>query len=288
MGYRLAKAITAYDLASALGLPLSGQDGTITGVSAYGAATAQDLTFNTAATITDAAACVPIVGAAITHTAMPHIVSPQPRLDFIRALAHIETTVGFVQETAPSVIHRTAVIGDNVVIEPGCHIGEGVRIAHNVVVHAGSKIGSHTIVRAGAVIGAEGFGFARLADGTPVRFIHLAGVSIGQNVEIGTNNTICRGTLQDTVIEDHVKMDSLVHIGHNCHIETGAFITACAEFSGGVRLGENAWVGPNSSILEKVKIGARALVGIGSVVTKDVAPDTVVAGNPARVLRRIS
>ena len=110
-----------------------------------------------------------------------------------------------------------------------------------------------------------------------LRFIHLGGVKIGNEVEIGALNSIARGTLNDTIIENGVKTDNLVHIAHNCYIGCNSLITACVELSGGVIVGKNVWIGPNSSVLEKIKIGDNAFIGIGSVVTKDV--DTNMAGS---------
>lgn len=287
MGYRLIRGIAASKLAQSLGLELLGVDAEITGVSGYKQAEAQDLTFNTDHTPTGDHTCIAFVKSSIPNSQMPHIVSKQPRLDFVRALALLDNEPGFEQNTSASDIHPTAIIGENVTIEPGCLIGEGVVISHHVVLHSGTKIGKNSVVRAGAVIGAEGFGYARLPNGKPLKFKHFAGVAIGEHVEIGSNNTICRGALNDTLIEDYVKMDGLVHVGHNCHIKSGALLTACAELSGGVTIGENAWIGPNASIIEKVSIGSGALVGIGSVVTKNVDKNSVVAGNPAKFLRKI-
>ena len=111
---------------------------------------------------------------------------------------------------------------------------------------------------------------------------------IGDYVEIGALNSIARGTLSDTVIESGVKTDNLVHIAHNCHIGSGCLLTACAELSGGVHLGENVWIGPNSSFKQKVIIGSGSLIGLGAVVTKNVEKNCVVAGHPAKKLRDLS
>lgn len=141
-------------------------------------------------------------------------------------------------------------------------------------------------MKSNTVIGEDGFGFVRDDDGTPLRMPHLGTVVIGDRVEIGSLNTICRATLGQTVVENDVKTDDHVHIAHNCIIRSGALITACAELSGGVIVGRNAWIGPNSSVIQKVEIGENSFVGIGSNVTKPVQRDATVAGNPARVLNK--
>ena len=110
---------------------------------------------------------------------------------------------------------------------------------------------------------------------------------IGDNVEIGALNSSARGTLSDTVIQDHVKTDNLVHIAHNCSVGASCLIAACAELSGGVVLAEKVWVGPNSTFLQKVKVGTNSFVGLGSVVTKDIPNNVMVAGSPARRIRDV-
>lgn len=213
-----------------------------------------------------------------------YLLSDNTRLDFIRILSILESTIGFATYDFPSEIHPSAKIGQNVVIEDGCKITEGVIIEHNVVIHSGTRIGKNSRIRSCSSIGGDGFGFERLEDGRPLRFPHLGGVVIGENVEIGSCTAVACGTLSDTVIDDYVKIDNLVHIAHNCLIKKGAFIIACAEISGGVVVGENAWIAPNSCTHQKITIGDNAIVGLGAVVTKNVASNTVIAGNPAKPL----
>ncbi|PQQ29158.1 UDP-3-O-(3-hydroxymyristoyl)glucosamine N-acyltransferase [Photorhabdus hindustanensis] len=215
------------------------------------------------------------------------IISKNPRFDFIRILEFLKNSIGFSHFAFKSQISPTVSIGHNVVIEDGCIIHDNVQIEHNVVIHSGTIIGSNSRIRANSSIGGDGFGFERTEEGTPIRFPHLGGVIIGENVEIGSNTCISRGTLSDTIIEDYAKIDNLVHIAHNCHIGRGAFIIACAEISGGVHIGNNAWVGPNASIIQKKNIGNSSLIGIGAVLTKDVPDSTVFAGNPAKKIRDI-
>ena len=152
------------------------------------------------------------------------------------------------------------------------------------MVRSGSKIGSNCFIGASSSIGTEGFGYERDEQGVPIKFVHLGGVSIGDNVEIGSQTSIVRGTLSDTIIESNVKIDNLVHIAHNVHIKDGALVVACSEVSGSVVIGKNAWIAPNACIMEKVVIGDNAVVGLGAVVIRDVPDRTTVAGNPAKPL----
>ena len=212
------------------------------------------------------------------------LISSNPRLDFIKILAFLDKHVGFNHFNFESTIHPSVHLGKNVVIEKGVFVGKDTYIDHNVVVRSGSKIGSNCFIGAATTIGSDGFGYERDEQGVPNKFVHLGGVSIGDNVDIGSLNSIVRGTLSDTIIESNVKTDNLVHIAHNVHIKEGALFAACSEVSGSVVIGKNAWIAPNVSIMEKVVIGDYAIVGLGAVVIRDVPDRTTVAGNPAKPL----
>lgn len=291
MIYELREPIRTSKLCAFLRLAFSGDDAEIGFVAPYSDHKGGTLTFNTAGdNLSSCAVCILPEGCDVTamEDNATIILSANPRLDFIRALGFLEREVGFSLHDFDSIIHPTVTLGQNVVIERGCVIDEGVVIEHNVVIHSGTRIGKYSRVRACAAIGGDGFGFERLSNGEPLRFPHLGGVSIGKHVEIGSCTAVAKGTLSDTIIEDHVKVDNLVHIAHGCVVKRGAFIIACAELSGGVVVGENAWVAPNSCTHQKVSIGDGAVVGLGAVVTKDVPARSVFAGNPAKKLRDLS
>ncbi|MFA7264993.1 MAG: UDP-3-O-(3-hydroxymyristoyl)glucosamine N-acyltransferase [Candidatus Nanopelagicales bacterium] len=192
--------------------------------------------------------------------------------------------------------HPSATIDPSATLGEGCHIGPGVHIENanigsRCVIHANAIIrdnvvlGDDVIVGPSSVIGNTGFGYGRDAAGIPIPFTHFGGVHIGNRVEIGANTTIDRGTLENTVIEDDVKIDNLVNIGHNCVIGRSALIIAGSALCGGVTVGEGAWISPNSTIREKVQIGSSSVVGLAAVVINDVAPGTTVFGNPARRIK---
>ena len=119
-------------------------------------------------------------------------------------------------------------------------------------------------------------------------FPHIGNVVIQDNVEIGANNTVVRATLGSTLIEENTKTDDHVHIAHNCIVGRNCMITASAELSGSVRVGHDAWIGPNSSIMNKISLGNYSMIGLGSVVTKDIPDFSVFAGSPAKQLGWIS
>jgi UDP-3-O-[3-hydroxymyristoyl] glucosamine N-acyltransferase LpxD len=213
------------------------------------------------------------------------LVSNRARLDFARALTWLQRTIGFsVPELSgidpTAIIHPTAIIADKVAVGPRTVIGAGA------VIHDGTIIGADCTIRSSTVIGDSGFGFEPDERGVPIEFPQLSHVHLGDRVVIGTGNTVARGTLSPTIIQDDVKTDNLVHVAHNCNVGPGTIITACAELSGGVVTGQRVWIGPNASIMQKVTIGDGAIIGIGAVVLRDVAGSSTVAGNPARRLER--
>ncbi|MBQ9469457.1 MAG: hypothetical protein IJU72_00730 [Bacteroidales bacterium] len=165
-------------------------------------------------------------------------------------------------------------------------IGDDTCIHANVVIDNCVRIGKQCEIKSGAVIGQSGFGFERDADGMPLLFPHKGGVVVGDNVYIGANTCIDRGTLGDTVVASNAKIDNLVHIAHNCHIGEGAFVIAGASLGGGTRVGRGCWLAPNVTIKEQTVIHDNALIGLGAVVLKEVEPNVVMVGNPARKLER--
>ncbi|MFT6908675.1 MAG: UDP-3-O-[3-hydroxymyristoyl] glucosamine N-acyltransferase [Oleiphilaceae bacterium] len=287
MGYQLKNELMLSEIAGELNIEHFGLDVIVRSVGPADIAKPGDLTYSKLSIVDGDGLSIilPKNGNTLDGTRSGFLLSDNPRLDFIRALSFLQTKIGFTTWNKPTEIHPTAIIGQNVVIEDGCYIGENTIIEHNVVLHAGTRIGKNSRIRSCSSIGSDGFGFERLEDGTPLRFPHLGGVVIGNNVEIGSCTAIACGTLSDTVIEDNAKIDNLVHVAHNCLIKDGAFIIACAELSGGVVVGENAWVAPNSCTHQKINIGDWSLVGLGAVVTKDVPASTVYAGNPAKKIR---
>ena len=209
--------------------------------------------------------------------------SHQPRKDFVRAIDWLERSIGFKDNKVPAQISLSASIGENVNIEDNVIVGENVIVEANVTIHKNSIIGNNTRIRAGACIGGDGFGFERDNQGNPVRFIHFGGVEIGENVEIGSNACICRGTFSNTKIMNHAKIDNLVHIAHNVEIGEGTYVIAGAGVAGSCKIGRRVWVGPNASIINGIKIGDDAKIGMGAVVVSDVASGVTMAAIPSRI-----
>jgi UDP-3-O-[3-hydroxymyristoyl] glucosamine N-acyltransferase len=287
MGNRLNKPVRASQLADALGLDFKGRDQVFDRVAPFSAAGEGSLVFVKESGPYHAAeaAAVTIAPAGASPPAAAVIEAINPRLAFCRALNWLCVQPGFASPSEPARIHPQASVSPTAVIGNGVTIGRGTVVGHFVVIDDGVTIGADCVIKSGAVIGEKGFGFERDENGIPVMLPQLGSVVIGDRVEIGSLNTVCRGALGDTVIGDDVKLDDHVHIAHNCRLGRGVMVAACAELSGGVELGDFCWIGPNASVLQQLHVGQGALVGIGAVVLREAAPGATVAGNPARVLR---
>lgn len=178
-------------------------------------------------------------------------------------------------------------IPEDAYIEPGCVIGPDVQIGKRARILAGaiirrSTIGDDFIANEHSVIGANGFTMAEDEDGNKIRIPTLGRVIIGNQVEIGSHNNISCGSGGDTVLEDNVKLDSLIHVGHDVHLHKNVEVTAGVTFSGFVDAGEGVYVGVGSALRNRINLGDHCFIGMGSNVTKSVDASTVVAGNPAK------
>ncbi len=282
---RLVHPVRASRLAHELGLRWEGEDIAIETVAPLSAPVPNALTFARKSLSSALPSGVCVLAAERPETSA-WIVSGKPRLDFVRALLALERVGGFARADKPADIHSEAVVSPFAAIGKNVVIGRGTRIEPHVTIADNVRIGRDCWLKSGCVIGEAGFGLERDETGTPLRMLHFGGVVIGDRVEVGSLTTVCQGTLDPTVLEDDAKIDDHVHIAHNCRIGKKSLVIACAEVSGGVVVGEEAWIGPNASVLEKVKIGDRAFVGLGAVVIRDVLPNTTVVGNPARVITR--
>lgn len=243
-------------------------------------------------------------------TTLPRIITDNPYAYYakVSALLNPETAQQMVVDPAASVSSNAVVaanvniaahavvsdgasIGEQVKIGPGCYIGENVEIGEgsrlyaNAVVYAGCKIGKNCIIHAGAVIGADGFGHAD-DNGQWVKIPQIGRVILGDNVEVGANTTIDRGTMDDTVIEDGVKLDNLIQIGHNCHIGAHTVIAGCAGIAGSAHIGRHCKIGGAAMILGHLEIVDDVTISPGSMITRSIAkPGTYTALMPFQAHR---
>src|SRR5213076_2562156 len=178
-------------------------------------------------------------------------------------------------------------IGAHSVVGAGCWIGENCRIHPRVTLYGSVRIGHRVEIHSGAVLGADGFGYAQ-GEGKHWKFPQTGIVEIGDDVEIGANTTIDRGSLEDTRIGEGVKLDNLVHIGHNCQIGVHSVVAAQAGLSGSCVFGKRVVVGGQAGFGERCKLEDGAIIGGQSGVLggKIVRSGETVWGTPSRPLEK--
>lgn len=172
-------------------------------------------------------------------------------------------------------------VGPGVVLGDGVVVGEDAVIDANVVCYAGARLGARVVIKAGAVIGGEGFGYVPGPHGH-TRIPHVGGCVLEDDVEIGSNCTIDRGSLDDTVIGQGTKLDNQVHVGHNVQIGRRCLLMGGVGIGGSTRIGNGVVVAGHSTLVDHVTVGDRARIGARSFVIGDVPGGADVSGQPAR------
>ena len=181
-------------------------------------------------------------------------------------------------------IGRNSIIGHNTIIESNVRIGSNCIIGNNVLIK-NSIIGNNVRILDGAIIGKKGFGF--LPDRKKnLRYPHIGIVVIKDNVEIGCNNTIDRGSISNTIIGKNTFLDNQVHIAHNVNIGDNCVITGQVGFAGSSSIGSNVLIGGQAGISGHLKVGNNVQIGGGSGVIKNIPDNTKVMGYPAKDIRR--
>lgn len=245
--------------------------------------------------------------------------TPQPRLWFARAAKLLRPALPHTGVHPSAVVGEKVELGDKVSIGPGAviedgarigsrtrieagviigrdvRIGEYCRIHPRVVVYPGATLGNWVVVHAGAVLGADGFGYVRNpANGAYTQFPQQGTLAIEDDVEIGANTTIDRGALAETRIRRGVKIDNLVHIGHNCDIGEDVILVALTGISGSSTVGTGAviagqvGIGDHAHVGPGVILGGQAGVLSGKTLTNEgLKPGTVLWGTPARPLKQV-
>ncbi len=181
------------------------------------------------------------------------------------------------------IIGKNSSIGHNTIIESNVKIGENCDIGSNVIIK-NTLIGNNVRILDGSIIGKKGFGFFP-GENKNFRYPHVGMVIIGNNSEIGCNNTIDRGSISNTIIGDNTFIDNQVHIAHNVNIGKNCIITAQVGFAGSSIIGNKVLIGGQSGISGHIKIGNNVQIGGGSGVIKDIPNNSKVMGYPAKNIR---
>ena len=302
--------LTVRELAGRLGCPFTGDGDTlVTGVGSLEGAKKGDLVFLAHPKLRPAldasAASAAVVPEGEDYGRIPVIKSPDPHLTFVRAvelfyeptrpapgvhpLAAVSpsATIGAGASIGPLAwvgdgadIGAGAVIHALAAIYPGVRIGEGSVIHSHASIREGTSVGKRVIIHDGVVLGADGFGFLKAADGRRIKIPQVGRVVIEDDVEIGSNSTVDRATLDATVIRKGAKLDDLVMVGHNVEVGENAILVAQVGISGSSSVGRDAILSGQVGIADHVAIGAGAIVAAKTGVTKDVPAGAMVAGIP--------
>jgi UDP-3-O-[3-hydroxymyristoyl] glucosamine N-acyltransferase len=308
---------TAKDLAEAIGATVEGDEALeLNNVAAPERAGSRDLIYVEAQkhaerAVASAALCV-IAPPGLALPGKTALRSPQPKVAFAKAAMLLRElppiASGFhptaviaplARVAATAAIGPYAVIGEDAhigertqigahcVIGAGCWIGENCRVHPRVTFYAGVRLGNRVEVHAGAVIGADGFGYA-FGEGRYWKFPQVGIVEIADDVEIGANTTIDRGSLDDTRIGQGVKLDNLVHVGHNVKIGEHTVVAAQTGISGSSILGHHVVVGGQVGIADHCTLEDGAIAGAqaGIPTGKTIRSGQTVWGTPARPLEK--
>lgn len=238
-------------------------------------------------------------------TRIPRIITNNPYLYFARvsalfnpppqaeagvqdgAVVHPESAVDATASIAPgAVIGKGARIGARTVIGPNCVIGENVSIGSDCLFHANVTIyhqcviGNRVILHSGSVIGSDGFGLAN-ENGHWVKIPQVGRVLVGDDVEVGACTTIDRGALDDTVIEEGVKLDNLIQVAHNVRIGAHTAIAACTGIAGSATIGKHCMIGGAAMIFGHINIADGVRISTNTLITKSLNnPGTYTSAPP--------
>lgn len=167
------------------------------------------------------------------------------------------------------ILGENVIIGSGSVIESHVIIGDGTKLEAKVTIKHNCVIGKRCHVFSGAIIGSDGFGYAE-ESGTWIKIPQVGRVIMGDDVDVGANTTIDRGALDDTIIENGVKLDNLIQIGHNCVIGAHTVIAGCVGIAGSARVGRHCKIGGAAMVLGHLEIADHVTISPGSMITRSL------------------
>lgn len=220
------------------------------------------------------------------------IITKESKRVFFELLEHFFTSSKSIEKIGSNTylssevkLGKNVTIGHNCTLDGNITIGDGTRIYNNVNIINNVTIGQNCEIQSGVNIGHDGFGYTENEEHQKTMVKHYGGIVIEDNVYIGGNSYIERGTIDDTIIKTGTKIDGACVIGHNCIIDPNTAMVGGSTLLGSVHLEDNVYIA-SALIKNQVTIGRNAIVGMGSVVIKDVKADTTVIGVPAREINK--
>ena len=296
----MAKTITSGDLVKKLGGELIGDSNIlINSVASLESAHQNSISFFNNPKYSDLLKSTKAAVVIINRVDLPDrsgtsIVIDNPYLYFAKVSQLLNPSKTLKKEIHKSaIIHPSCKLGQDVYIGPNVVIEENVSLGDDVIIHAGSIIesdsaignasvihphvviktntiiGKNCILYAGCIIGSDGFGYAK-DDSKWLAIPQIGRVILGDNVDIGSNSTIDRGTLDDTIISSGVKIDNLVQIGHNCLVGENTIIAGCVGIAGSAKIGKNCAIGGAAMILGHLSITDNVTISPGSMITRSI------------------
>ncbi|MFN2300688.1 MAG: UDP-3-O-(3-hydroxymyristoyl)glucosamine N-acyltransferase [Gammaproteobacteria bacterium] len=273
--------VSLADLAAITGSELRGDpDLAITGVGTLAGAGVGQITFLSNSKyrkyLEATKASAVIVGAADADACpVAALVAADPYVAYAKVAQRLAPAARAPGVHPSAVVDPSATLGSGVTVGPGCVVGAGAVIGDdswlvaNVTVLERVQIGKRVIVHPGAVIGADGFGIAQDA-GRWIKVPQLGTVLVGDDCEIGANTTIDRGALEDTVLEEGVKLDNLIMVAHNVHIGAHTVVAGCVGIAGSTRIGKRCLIAGASGISGHLNIADDVMIMAMSMVTSDI------------------
>lgn len=234
-------------------------------------------------------AAIVVANPYLAYAKISHLFARTPASPGVDSTAIVKTDTTFGKDVsihAHAVIGMNVVIGDRVTIGAGvvigdrCVIGDDTNIAANVSIYADVTIGKRSIIHSGTVIGADGFGFAN-EKGQWIKIAQLGGVKIGDDVEVGACVTIDRGALNDTIIEDGVKLDNQIQIAHNVKIGAHTAIAGCVGIAGSTTIGRYCIIAGGVGMVGHITIADSVHITGMTMVTKSITEPGVYSSGMA-------
>lgn len=294
----MKRKISVGTICNALGLSFLGPDVEIQGLFLYGRDTEYEsvLSYSTAPQWVAKLLTVPQVRAAVVneqflqkinseqYNRCTWILSTAPETTFYDIHDYLIDNTDFYESfDFEPMIGQCCNIHPMAIIEKGVRIGNNVSVGPFTAIRSGTILGDNVSISANCVVGEEGFQVLR-ENGVNRKIRHCGQTILEDYVEIGALNVIHRSLFEGaTRIGRNAKLDTKIHIGHNCVVGENVVITPGVVLCGSSTLGDGVWLGPNSSVLNKVTVGKNTMIGMGSVVTREIPTGSLAYGVPAKV-----